>query len=294
MAHTRKTVVGLKGLYISDINGTGLISEADWEQLAVNLEGTFAITQEDTEQTDINIEESDNPIVQVLNAGAKSFSTSIPDLAYEVANRLFGATKAAQVVEGQSLTRVYLPDSAAYIYKMFKIVPAQGVEQFYVAKGQISAKVNGNLSKTETLNIDLDVTALEPDNTTETAFSWDVADGTNPGYLLGDTMTENALDTLVAAGNTCGLELTVDGGSAQDVNDIDFTAATEWADVVAELNSKFTGAVWSMDEDEYRMKVTSNTTGASSTVALTDGGTGTEIRGATMLNMSASSPVQGS
>jgi hypothetical protein len=293
MAHTRKTVVGLKGLYISDINGTGLISEADWEVLAVNLEGTFNITQDDTEQTDINIEESDSPIIQVLKAGAKSFDTSIPDLAYEVANRLFGATKSTETVEGVALTRVKIPDSAAYIYKMFKIVPSQGVEQFYVAKGQISAKINGPLSKTETLNIDLSVTALEPDNDTETALSYDIADGTNAGYLLGDTLSASALTTLQAV-NAGGLTLTVDGGAAQDVNSLDFTSATDWDDVVAVLNGAFTGATWSMDVDEFRMKVTSNTTGSSSTIVLADGSTGTQIRGVTMLNMSASTPVAGS
>ena len=60
------------------------------------------------------------------------------------------------------------------------------------------------------------------------------------------------------------------------------------------LNAAFTGATWSFNEDEYRMKVTSDSVGSGSTIVLIDGTTGTAIRGVTMLNMSASTPVAGS
>jgi len=291
MAHIRKTVLGLKGLYISDILGTGLISEANWKQLALNLEGTFSLTQDDTEETAINVEESDNPIVQILKAGKKSFTTSIPDLAFEVAQELLGATKSTEVVEGVSVTRVHLPDDASYIYKMFKIVPKQGAEQFYYTKGQVAAKINGNLSKTETLNIDLTVTALTPDND-QTATSYDLKEGTNPAYALGNALADNALNTIL--GVTAGaMNITVDGGSAQTITNVSFASDTDWDDVVATLNSKTSNATWSFDVDEYRMKLTSNTVGSGSSISFAVS-TGVDLLSDDYLKMANGDIVSGS
>jgi hypothetical protein len=288
--HKRLTTLGLKGLYAAVTTGTTLIDDAQWEQLGVNLEGTFILTQEDTEETPINIEESDNPIVQVLKAGKKGFTTSIPDLAPALAIKLFGATTKVVTVEGQPKTRVVLPDSANYIYMMFKVVPTQGVDQFYYTKGQVSAKIEGTLGKTEVLNLNLTVTALTPD-TVESAVEYDTSDGTNSGYILGNEVAETALASLQAISDG-SVVLTVDGGTAQTKNDLDFTSADNWADVVDELNSKFTSATWSFDVDEYRMKVASDSTGSTSTVLLSTD-TGTDILASSMLNMSGVTPVPG-
>jgi len=91
--------------------------------------------------------------------------------------------------------------------------------------------------------------------------------------------------------------VTIDGGTAEVNNAIDFSAAVDWDDIITILNASFTGtaagSTWSYDEEEHRIMLTSNSTGASSSVALADG-SGTAIRGATMLNIAISTPVAGS
>lgn len=286
----RQTPLGLYGVFVSPLT---TLANASWVHLADNLEGSVSLAQEDNEETEIFVEETDTPIVKNVKAGVRTFNSSIPDLSFGVLQKLFNATAEPAVENGEDVTRVAMPDSAQFIYWMFKFVPKEGPKQFIFTKGQVSAKVNGNMSKTETVNVDLVVTALQPD-TGENGFYIDLPKGENPGYLLGDPVVADAVDNLAAAGNTCGLELTVDAGSAQDVNDLDFTAATEWSEVITELNSKFTGATFSYDDEEGRLLVTSDTTGVNSSIALADGSTGAAIRGATMLNTSAAAPVQGS
>ena len=145
----RKTVKGLKGIYYSPVPASGLISDAEWTQLALNLEGTFTMNQEEDEQTDIYVEEQDVPIDTILKKGKFMIESDIPNFQYDVAQRMLGATKTADLdADGEPVTRVYLPNEAQYIYGMFKIVPRDGVKQFYLPYAQIGSYITGNLSKT--------------------------------------------------------------------------------------------------------------------------------------------------
>ena len=290
----RVTPLGLYGVYIAT-PGTSLES-MDWVHLADNLEGTVSLTQDDSELTEIFVEESDLPIESNEKAGVRKFQSSIPDLSFSVLETLFNATAETAWQDGEQVTRAAMPDDAQSIYYAFKFVPKSGAKALIFTKGKVSAKVNGNMSKTETLNVDLVVTALKSDVVGQKGFYIDLPKGVNPGYLLGDTLADTALTTLTAVADG-SLSLTVDGGTAEVNNAIDFTSDLSWDDVVTTLNAAFTGSAaastWSYDKEEHAIQVTSDSTGATSTIALTDG-TGTAIRGVTMLNMSASTPVAGS
>lgn len=300
MAQTvRVTPLGLYGVYIAPA-GTSLDS-MDWIHLADNLEGTVSLTQDDPTLTEIYVEESDLPIESNEKAGVRKFNSSIPDLSHGVLQTLFWgnleasrATAATQ--DGEDVTRFEMPDSSQAVYYAFKFVPNSGAKAFIFTKGKVAAKINGNFSKTESMNVDLVVTSLKSDVTGQAGFYIDLPKGVNPGYLLGDTLADNALATLIAVADG-SLSLTVDGGTPEVNNAIDFTGDTTWAEVIATLNAAFTGdakdSTWSLDAEEFRVRVTSDSTGVGSTIALTDG-TGTAIRGATMLNMSGSTPVPGS
>lgn len=291
----RRTTYGLEGLYISDISGAG-IPGCDWIRLGVNLEGTFTMAQEDTEETEILIEESDNPIVQILKAGKKSFTTSIPDLSFSVLQKLFGATKTENVnAEGELVTRVKIPDSAAYIFKSFKIVPKEGVEQIYFPKGQVSAKIAGSLTKDSTLNVELTVTALTPDYEGETAMMIDQKEGDIAGYWLGNTLSDDAFTNLTGVDDGT-YDITVDDGTEQEITGVDFSTATSWDDIVTELNSSVVGATWSFNKEEYRFIITSDnntpTDGSPSKIRITVGA-GTDITGSTMLDVIGGTPMDG-
>lgn len=291
-----KTVKGLSAIYYSPLPASGLVADAVWDQLSVNLEGTFTMNQEEDEQTDIFIEEQDVPLDTILKKGKFIVESDIPDFQFSVAERVLGATKQASVdAEGASVTRVSLPDSAQYIYGMFKIVPRAGVEQFYITRGQINGYVTGNLSKTETLNIHLKITALVPLNGGEAAIMYDIKEGTNPGYLFGDPFAADYdLITAWAAVSNGGLSVTVDGGTAQILTDVDFSGITSTADIVNILNDNTTGATWSFDVNEYRFYLQSNTTGSASTIAIATSATTTNLNVATLLNMQDATPVAGS
>lgn len=286
--------MGLYGVYFAAA-GTA-VSSMDWQLLGYNLEGSVSLTQDDPTLTEIYVEESDLPIESNEKAGARKFQSSIPDLSFGVLQTLFGATAESAVQDGETVTRVAMPDSNQAIYYAFKFVPVSGAKAFIFTKGKVAAKVNGNMSKTETVNVDLVITSLKSDVVGQAGFYIDLPKGVNPGYLLGDTLADTALTTLTAVADG-SLSLTVDGGTPEVNNAIDFTSDTTWDEVVATLNAAFTGdaaaSTWSYDPEEHRIQVTSDSTGVGSTIALTDG-SATAIRGATMLNLSGSTPVPGS
>lgn len=292
-----KTVKGLKSLLIADIPVSGKIADAEFHQLALNLEGTVKVNQEEDSQTDINVEEQDAPLDTILKKGKFMFESDIPDMQYSVAHEILGAEKKENIdVEGGKVTRVYIPDSAQYIYKMLKIVPKDGIEQLYFTRAQISAYITGNLSKTETLNVHLKATALIPLKGETNSVCYDIIEGTNHGYILGLPL---AVDTdwistwgAVASGD---FKITVDNGTPVEVTALDFSSIEGGQDVVNILNANTDGVTWSWDEDAFRFKVTSNSAGSTSTVelaAVTSPNTDLRVKG--LLNMINSTPVAGS
>lgn len=292
MSQQKVYTTGLKGLYISPLSK---LEDAQWELLAWNLKGTFTFAEEDAETTEQYVEETDLPILSSKKAGLKSFTTSIPDMAPDVAERVFGATVESVVVEGKPTKRVNMPDSAQTIYYMCKVVPKEGVEQIYFTKGDFAAKIEGTLGADEILTINLTVKALASDYG-EAGVSYDVIDtDKNAGYLLGDPMPETILADIQAIVGASKFTYTIDGG-APVAGTADLSATVEMDDIVTTLNAATTGATWSFDEDAWRMKLTSNTTGSSSTVSVSSTsvtGDDKDVLADAYLNMLDATPVPG-
>lgn len=285
---------GLKGVYISPLSK---IEDAQWELLAWNLKGTFVFSEEDAETTEQYVEETDLPILSSKTAGLKSFTTSIPDMAPSVAVRLFGATVSeTMVVEGKNTKRVSLPDSAQTINYMFKIVPKSGIEQIYFTKGDVATKIEGTLTDDEVFSMGLTVKALASDFG-ETGVSYDVIDTDKySGYLLGDAMAATVLADLTDIVGASKFSYNIDGAGVV-VGSVDLSAAADLDAVIVLLNAGTTGGTWSFDDNEFRMKLTSNTTGSSSSVVVSTSsvtGDDKDVLADMYLNMADATPVAGS
>lgn len=292
MSQQKVYTTGLKGVYIAPLS---TLANAEWRQLAWNLKGTFTFAEEDAETTEQYVEETDLPILSSKKAGLKSFTTSIPDMSPQVAMDLFGATVESMVVEGKPTKRVSLPDSAQTINYMFKVVPKEGVEQIYFTKGDVAAKIEGTLGADEILTINLTVKALASDYG-EKGVIYEVIDtDKNAGYLTGDRMVETVLADLQGIVGTSKFTYTVNGG-APVAGSVDLSAATSMDDVVSTLNAGTTGATWSFDEDAWRMTLTSETVGSTSTISASSTsvtGDDKDVLADIYLNMLDATPVPG-
>jgi len=265
---------GLDGFYVSPLT---TIKLAQWERIGLNMKGTFVFTEEDAETTDQYVEETDLPIFSTKKAGLKSITTEIPDMSVATFQRLFNTgTPANVVVEGAAMKRVALPDAAQTINYMCKIVPSDGVEQIYFTKGDFIAKIDGALSSEELLTIKLTVKALAS-GFGEKGVEIDIKDGTNAGYVLGNSLvdgdkTEGEIVAELAALTAPKYSYTVDGTPYTDVTP-NLSGETTFVGVVEKLNAVATSATWSFNPDEYRMKLTSDTKGSTSmlTVQSTSG-----------------------
>lgn len=293
---TRQTTNGLEGIYWSPIPESGLIKYAKWERVSLNLEGTFSINQEEDELTDIFVEEQDIPLKTVGKKGKIIVESDIPDFKFSVAERLLGAYKETGIEQdGETGTMVYLPSSFQYLYGMFKVVPKEGVNAFFLPYAQISSYISGNLSKTETLNIHMKLTALIPLKGETEAFMYMLKEGINPGYLTGLPLADDFdFATTFGAVTDGALGVTIDGGAIQNLSALDFSAVTDGAGVCTVLNAATTGAKWTFNPEEFRFVLTSGTVGTGSTVAVSAPGAGTNIITSSFLNMAGVTPVPGS
>lgn len=283
---------GLAGLYISPLSK---IEDAQWELLAWNMKGTFVFAEEDAETTEQYVEETDLPILSSKKAGLKSFTTSIPDMSPDVAEKLFGATVTSVTVEGKPTKRVSLPDSSQTINYMFKIVPKEGIEQIYFTKGDVATKLEGTLTDDEVFTMNLTVKALASDFG-EAGVIYEVIDtDKNSGYLLGNAMADTILGDLTDIVGASKFSYDIDSAGVT-VGSVDLSAAADMDAVVVLLNAGTTGGTWSFDDNEFRMKLTSNTVGATSTVVVsTTSVTGDDIDvlADAFLNMADATPVPG-
>lgn len=89
------------------------------------------------------------------------------------------------------------------------------------------------------------------------------------------------------------LTISIDGDTAQEITDIDLSAATTLDDIATILSGKITGATVSANETS--LIFTSDTTGATSSVAIeaTTGASITDLYGTDYLNGAAATAVQG-
>jgi hypothetical protein len=94
------------------------------------------------------------------------------------------------------------------------------------------------------------------------------------GVLTGTQLSEATLIGELQAISDGSFDIDIDGGVTVAVTGVDFQAAISFADVIAELNTRITGAT--VTEVDQRIVITSDTTGALSVVDyMVDGGVGT-------------------
>lgn len=106
-------------------------------------------------------------------------------------------------------------------------------------------------------------------------------DSAAAGQLLGGSLTaaQQALSVWTPITNG-GFHVTIDGGGPDSVTGLNFSAATTMQAVAAIISAGLTGATCTWDSITSRFVITSNTTGASSSVSfLTAPGSGTDISG---------------
>jgi hypothetical protein len=126
---------------------------------------------------------------------------------------------------------------------------------------------------------------------------YDILSGENAGYLLGNPLPENTdLVSIFSAIADGEFNIAIDGAGATDVTGIDFTSITEIPEIITALNTATTGATWSFNENEFRFKCQSDTTGVNSVIAIVavTAGSGTDIGGAGFLDVIGGDSIIGS
>lgn len=120
------------------------------------------------------------------------------------------------------------------------------------------------------------------------------AHAASAGQLFGAPLS--AAQQLIAtwqAVNAGAFDITVDGGVAQSISGLDFSAAGNLNAVAAAIGAKLTGATIVWDALNSRFVVTSDTTGATSTVSFASApGAGTDISGMLGMRVTSSGAYQ--
>ena len=114
------------------------------------------------------------------------------------------------------------------------------------------------------------------------------------GYQQCNEMSVSRIAALSAITNG-SFGIVVNSGAALQIKDLDFTGCTETADVVAVLNAAFNAnsAGCYADYENLAIKIYSNLYGASSTIEITAGQTGTNLRTAELLVSPLTDAVDG-
>ncbi len=151
--------IGLAKIEVGDMaedGGMGTVLAA----LGQTYQDTATMTQEDPETTDHYAEEVDDPVVSISRGGRTLFNFSLMNPDVTVLADLLGGTADAVTDTWEA------PDKIPNIEKSVKITPLQGL-QFEVPRMKITAKINGNFSKSGILLIEVAGTVLQPTKTGE-------------------------------------------------------------------------------------------------------------------------------
>jgi len=145
--------IGQAGIYWAE---RGMVTDATvWTQLGVVLVGTGSITDEAASKTDINVEELDIPIYTLWEkSGGMVYEGDIPDMSLESAKLLLGAEVST------AFDNVVGISGESYVKEgMFWLKPKVGGEGIVFTNATLVANIAGNTTKTETLNIHIQVSA---------------------------------------------------------------------------------------------------------------------------------------
>ncbi len=125
--------------------------------LGLTKEGTAKMSQTDASTQDIMVEESDTPLDSIVTPGKISFTWTIanPDTMTLVA--LFGGT-----ATGTSPNKIWnMPATVITQELTVKITPRKGMSVTF-PRASVTAKMNGDFSKTDVFGIDVTITPLLP------------------------------------------------------------------------------------------------------------------------------------
>ena len=147
-----KIALGQAGLYWAP---RGMVTAATvWTHIGEVLLGTASFNQDPAARTDINVEERDAPIYTAWEkSGGLTYEGDIPNLSKECVSFLLGG-----VVDATSDNVVDLPDDTFIQEGMFWFLPKTG-PSFVFTNASLVSNIAGNASKTETLNIHIQVAA---------------------------------------------------------------------------------------------------------------------------------------
>ena len=145
--------IGQAGIYWAE---RGMVTNAtEWTHLGVVLVGTGTITDEAATKTDISVEELDTPIHTIWEKnGGIMYEGDIPDLSLASAKLLLGAEQSATYENVMGLSgQVFAKEG------MFWLKPKVGGDGIVFTNASLVANITGNTTKTETLNIHIQVSA---------------------------------------------------------------------------------------------------------------------------------------
>lgn len=126
--------------------------------LGYTLEKTGKLNQADATVTEFKVEEVDQAVYTKSTPGpiTLTFSIANPDIDTLIA--VFGGT-----ASGTSPAKIWnMPDTIAAIVQTVKVVPSDGFKAITIPRGQLTAKINGELTRDTLFVIDVTVTALQP------------------------------------------------------------------------------------------------------------------------------------
>jgi hypothetical protein len=157
--------IGLSKIEIGDTANDGGMGSS-LEQLGYTLQDTCTLTQEDPETTDFYAEEADDPVVSYSRAGKTAFNFSVMNPDVDVLAKLLGGTVTTTGSGDSAVSTWNAPESIPVIEKSVKITPKMGLI-FSIPRMKITAKINGNFSKSNVFVIEVAGTVLKPEKTGE-------------------------------------------------------------------------------------------------------------------------------
>ena len=144
--------IGQAGIFWAD---RGMVTDTTvWDRLGVVLLGTGNITDEAATKTDINVEETDLPIYTVWEkTGGLIYEGDIPNMSNASLTKLLGAKQNA------GFDNVVGIDGQTYIKEGMFWLQSKNGKGIVFTNATMVANISGNTTKTETLNVHIQVSA---------------------------------------------------------------------------------------------------------------------------------------
>ncbi|QDK80831.1 hypothetical protein EXU85_20350 [Spirosoma sp. KCTC 42546] len=149
--------IGITSITVGAIAGDGGPGTS-LTSLGYTLEKTAKLNQADATVTEFKVEEVDAAVYTKSTPGAITLTWSLANPDVDTMIAVFGGT-----ASGTSPARVWnMPASVVAIEQTIKIIPSDGFKAITIPRGQLTAKLNGELTRDTLFVLDITVTALQP------------------------------------------------------------------------------------------------------------------------------------